>query len=488
MLGVQRSARSGSLMSKKNYQDSSLSFDFGEEQTEAEDLNRDQSVAFCGTAEPREAMGSLEKQVESSGSKKDQPEASGIKSNSLVAAGSKKERAGHKGSEKSRQKFELNPNFVQEEALFDVDQPKRRNVGYRVRRDLRQESLIDMPMFITGVEIRDGVAADDRAWNKKFSTLREEITIEINNLRFLLGDKMGLEVVWQNPLGWPIVALRAPDGKRIIETDSAQLWAYGVRSLTMVWKSIVEKQQTMQKMARDYEALLRWADKLPKKIGLAMDGSRSLPLILDPEISKQINSLPWPNYFRDSNGAPFSPLPYSVYEAMRVRLWAHTKALKHHVHAMNLNYNIVDNPRKIAHGKTRPAALAVGIVDGPCRTPQHYWALWVRKGQENLFYRVVTPRTISSERGEYINGESFSVSDDEKRLRTYAIDRCHLSHMKDIYRAADAVLADLLDLSEKTASLIEKTMGKHYGQQSPASAGRGSWRGSGAFFKWIPGQ
>lgn len=399
--------------------------------------------------------------------------------------GTTRTRAGNKSS---REQFQINPEFVQGETLFDIDPPKRRNAGYRVRRDLKQERQIDMPLFITGIELRHGIAEDDRRWNKIFNDLREQISNEINSLRFIIGGRMTVEVSWQKPLDWPICALRAPDGKRIIETDSAELGSYGLRSMTMLWKSIVEKQKTMQSMARNYTSMLRWSEKLHTKVALAMDGGPSCRLVLDPEIHKQINMLQWPSYFRDTLGGPFSPLPYNVYEAMRVRLWAHVKAVKQHVHAMNLNYNRVTNERKISIGKTRPAALAVGIVDGPCRTPQHYWALWVRKGHENLFYRVVTPRVVSGDRGKYTTTETFSVSDSSGHLRTEAIDRCHLSHMKDIYRAADCALAGISVLSEKTADLLVQTMGKRFGKESNSASGRGSWRGSGVLFRWMPGQ
>lgn len=384
--------------------------------------------------------------------------------------------------------YEINPNVVAGETFFDIDPPKRRNAGYRVRRDLVQERQIDMPLFITGVEIRAGIAEDDRHWNRKFSDLREQIIKEIGDLRFVIGDRMSVEVAWNLPLNWPYVALRAPDGRRIVETDSAELGSYGLRSVTMLWKGIVEKQKTMQTMARNYAAMLRWFEKLSTKVPVAMDGSRTCRLLLDPEIHKQINSLQWPSYLRDSSGGVFSPLPFNVYESMRVRLWAHVKAVKQHVHAMNLNYNRVSNENRLSLGKTRSAALAIGIVDGPARTPQHYWALWVRKGQENLFYRTVTPRVVSAERGKYITPESFAVSDDRGRLATYAIDRCHLTHMKDIYRAADHVLAELLALSIKTADLLIENVGKRHGKESTAASGRGSWRGSGVLFRWIPGQ
>jgi hypothetical protein len=386
------------------------------------------------------------------------------------------------------QVYEINPNVIAGETFFDIDPPKRRNAGYRVRRDLVQERQIDMPLFITGVEIRAGIADDDRHWNRKFSDLREQIIKEIGDLRFVIGDRMTVEVAWNLPLNWPYVALRAPDGRRIVETDSAELGSYGLRSVTMLWKGIVEKQKAMQTMARNYAAMLRWFEKLSTKVPVAMDGSRTCRLLLDPEIHKQINNLQWPSYLRDSSGGVFSPLPFNVYESMRVRLWAHVKAVKQHVHAMNLNYNRVSNENRLSLGKTRSAALAVGIVDGPARTPQHYWALWVRKGQENLFYRTVTPRVVSSERGKYITPESFAVSDDRGRLATYAIDRCHLTHMKDIYRAADHVLAELLALSIKTADLLIENVGKRHGKESTAASGRGSWRGSGVLFRWIPGQ
>jgi hypothetical protein len=393
-----------------------------------------------------------------------------------------------KGAKGRNQAYEINPNVILGETFFDIDPPKRRNAGYRVRRDLVQERQIDMPLFITGVEIRAGIAQDDRHWNQKFVQLREQIVKEIGDLRFVIGDRMAIEVSWNLPLNWPYVALRAPDGRRLVETDSAELGSYGLRSVTMLWKSIVEKQKAMQTMARNYAAMLRWSEKLRTKVPVAMDGSRTCRLLLDPEIHKQINSLEWPSYLRDSAGGAFSPLPFNVYESMRVRLWAHVKAVKQHVHAMNLNYNRVTNEKRASLGKTRGAALAVAIMDGPARTPQHYWALWVRKGQENLFYKVVTPRFFSLERGKYITTESFDVSDSNGRLHTYAIDRCHLTHMKDLYRAADHVLADLLALSQKTADLLVETVGKRHGKESTAASGRGSWRGSGVLFRWIPGQ
>ncbi|CAM8641541.1 hypothetical protein MCEMSEM18_03477 [Comamonadaceae bacterium] len=408
------------------------------------------------------------------------------KSPSKVAKGAQSGLA--KGAKGRNQAYEINPNVILGETFFDIDPPKRRNAGYRVRRDLVQERQIDMPLFITGVEIRAGIAQDDRHWNQKFVQLREQIVKEIGDLRFVIGDRMAIEVSWNLPLNWPYVALRAPDGRRLVETDSAELGSYGLRSVTMLWKSIVEKQKAMQTMARNYAAMLRWSEKLRTKVPVAMDGSRACRLLLDPEIHKQINSLEWPSYLRDSAGGAFSPLPFNVYESMRVRLWAHVKAVKQHVHAMNLNYNRVTNEKRASLGKTRGAALAVAIMDGPARTPQHYWALWVRKGQENLFYKVVTPRFFSLERGKYITTESFDVSDSNGRLHTYAIDRCHLTHMKDLYRAADHVLADLLALSQKTADLLVETVGKRHGKESTAASGRGSWRGSGVLFRWIPGQ
>lgn len=411
---------------------------------------------------------------------------SGTQSTSKVTKGAQSGLA--KGAKGRNQAYAINPNVVLGETFFDIDPPKRRNAGYRVRRDLVQERQIDMPLFITGVEIRAGIAQDDRHWNQKFVNLREQIVKEIGDLRFVIGDRMTIEVSWNLPLNWPYVALRAPDGRRIVQTDSAELGSYGLRSVTMLWKRIIEKQKAMQTMARNYSAMLRWSEKLRTKVPVAMDGSRTCRLLLDPEIHKQINSLAWPSYLRDSAGGPFSPLPFNVYESMRVRLWAHVKAVKQHVHAMNLNYNRVTNEKRASLGKTRGAALAVAIMDGPARTPQHYWALWVRKGQENLFYKVVTPRFFSLERGKYITTESFDVSDSNGRLHTYAIDRCHLTHMKDLYRAADYVLADLLALSQKTADLLIETVGKRHGKESTAASGRGSWRGSGVLFRWIPGQ
>ena len=374
------------------------------------------------------------------------------------------------------------------ETYFDIDPPKRRNAGYRVRRDLRQEQLIDMPLVITAIELRAGVAEDDRAWNRKFNGLREEFVKEISYLKLVLGEKLRVELTWQLPLNWPLCALRAPDGTRIVQTDSQVLWGYGVRSATMLWKSVLDKQQEMQAMARNYEALLRWAGKVGSKVGEAMDGTRSSRLLLDPEIHKQINSLEWPKYHRDTSGGPFSPLPFNVAESMRVRHWAYAKAVKQHVHAMNLNYNRVTNEQRVNLGKARRAALAVGICDGACRMPLHYWALWVRKGTVNLFYRTVTPRVVSSSLGKYATSESFPVADDRGRLRTGAINRCHLSHMAEIYCAADLVLHQLLVLSDKTAALIVQTMGKRHGSDSPAATGRGQWRGSGKFFRWFPGQ
>lgn len=237
--------------------------------------------------------------------------------------------------------------------------------------------------------------------------------------------------------------MRTPDGRRLIETDSAELARYGPRSCR---------------------------------------------LLLDPEIHKQINGLIWPKYQRDTAGGPFSPLPYSVYESMRVRLWANVKAVKQHVHAMNLNYNRITNEKRVNLGKTRPAAMAIGIVDGPARTPQHYWALWVRKGSENLFYRTVTPRVANRDVGKYITNETFPVADGDNRLRTEAIDRCHLTHMKEIYRAADHALHSLDGIALKTSELIVNTMGKRFGSESPAASGRGQWRGSGTLFRWFPGQ
>ena len=66
----------------------------------------------------------------------------------------------------------------------------------------------------------------------------------------------------------------------------------------------------------------------------------------------------WPKYHRDTSGGPFSPLPFNVAESMRVRHWAYAKAVKQHVHAMNLNYNRVTNEQRVNLGKARRAALA----------------------------------------------------------------------------------------------------------------------------------
>lgn len=191
----------------------------------------------------------------------------------------------------------------------------------------------------------------------------------------------------------------------------------------------------MQTMAKNYMDMVRFARKLPHKVAVVMAGSPSCRLVLDPEIFKQINSLRWSDYEMDESDGPYSPLPFNLFESMRVRLWANVKAIKQHVHAMNLNYNRVTNERRISLGKTRPAAFAVGIVPGRCHIPEQYWALWVRKGTANLFYRTVTPRVVSADQGRYTKTTSIKVKDESGCLRTEAIERCHLSHMKEIYRA-----------------------------------------------------
>lgn len=80
------------------------------------------------------------------------------------------------------------------------------------------------------------------------------------------------------------------------------------------------------------------------------------------------------------------------------------------------------------------------------------------------------------------------MSDINGRLRNEAIDRCDMTHLKDIYRSADLVLADLFALSEKTGDLLVETIGQRHGKDSPAVSGCGSWRGSGALLRWFPGQ
>lgn len=372
---------------------------------------------------------------------------------------------------------------------FDIDPPKRRNAAYRVRRDLRQEECADMPLVITATELRAGVAEDDRAWNLKFNTLREEFTREIEELREAIGGRLRIELAWRTPLQWPRCTLVAPDGKRIADTDSKELARYGVRSTTMLWKSILAKQRKMQEMARGYEALLTWMSKLPAKVAHAMAGPPSCRMVLEPFLRKQISSLTWPCYDADDTGGPCSPLPFAVAEAMRVRLWAYTKAIKQHVHTMNIHYNRVTNERRINYGMTRRAGLAVGILEGACWMPRSYWALWVRTGSKNLLYRTVTPRIVSKARGKYfIKDSSFPVADKNHRLRMEAVDRCHLTHMKDIYRAADLVLEKLDPLSAKTAELVVQMMGRRHGSDSPAACGRSQWQGSGKFFRWEPWQ
>lgn len=192
----------------------------------------------------------------------------GTKRSPGAQKGIEKESAGQVGIKSASAGSEISdiagPRLEQQN-FFDIDPPKRRNAGYRVRRDLRQEQQIDMPLCITGIELRSGVAEDDRRWNKVFCELREQIVKEINVLRFVMGDRMVIELAWQHPLMWPICALRAPDGKRIIDTYSGELGRYGLRSMTLLWKGIVEKQRSLQSMARNYGALLRWSEKLSTK-------------------------------------------------------------------------------------------------------------------------------------------------------------------------------------------------------------------------------
>lgn len=117
----------------------------------------------------------------------------------------------------------------------------------------------------------------------------------------------------------------------------------------------------MQTMAKNYMDMVRFARKLPHKVAVAMAGSPSCRLVLDPEIFKQINSLRWSDYEMDESDGPYSPLPFNLFESMRVRLWANVKAIKQHVHAMNLNYNRVTNERRISLGKTRPPPLPLAL-------------------------------------------------------------------------------------------------------------------------------
>ncbi|MHB8950911.1 MAG: hypothetical protein ACYC4S_17945, partial [Rhodoferax sp.] len=167
----------------------------------------------------------------------------------------------------------------------DVDDPiKKVNEAYRIRRDLNNESL-DMPLLLLGLDIRAGIEKDDRKWNAIFSQAREEIIKEISYLRLVLGDKMKVEVDWQRPIGFPYVALRAQDGRRIVETDSQEMMGYGVRSATMLWKHILEKQKLMHKMAKDYSGLESIALHLPKAIKKAMSGTRSQKFTMTREIA-----------------------------------------------------------------------------------------------------------------------------------------------------------------------------------------------------------
>lgn len=109
-----------------------------------------------------------------------------------------------------------------------------------------------MPLFITAVELRAGVEADDRKWNQSFCKLGEEISNEINSLRLVLGDKMKVELAWQKPLGWPVCALRTPDGRRFQDIESQEMMRIGVRSATRIRNHALEAHSGQAKRHADY--------------------------------------------------------------------------------------------------------------------------------------------------------------------------------------------------------------------------------------------
>lgn len=367
------------------------------------------------------------------------------------------------------------------------DPIKKVNEAYRIRRDLNNESL-EMPLVLLGLDIRDGIEKDDRKWNTIFNQAREEISKEISCLRLVLGDKMKLEVDWQLPLRWPYVALRAPDGRRIVETDSQEMMNYGVRSATMLWKHILEKQKLMHKMASDYSSLAGIALHLPKAVKKALAGTRSKKLTMTREIAVQINTLPWMTYLRENTGEAFSPLPFNLYESIRLRHWAMAEAVKNHVIYMNLLYNLVQKETNPQYGMPRRAGLAVRITTGKADIPVTSWALWINHRNNNLFYTTVKPVIRSKKHGKYVSKYSFKISDAKGRLIGESIHRAHLSHMADIYRTADSVLAELQKLANKSGKQMQKLMGYRHTKDSPAEAGRASWKPSGHKLKWLPAQ
>lgn len=369
----------------------------------------------------------------------------------------------------------------------DRDPLKIANEAYRVRRDVASEAL-DMPLALLALDIRAGIEKDDRKWNAIFDQAREEIVKEISYLRLVLGDKMKVEVDWQLPLRWPYIALRAPDGKRIVDTDSLELRAYGVRSASLLWSHILEKQQLMKKMARDYNALTHWAFSLPKNVSKAMAGTRSSKFVMTPQIANQINRLQWLSYRGEDTGGAFCPLPFNLYESVRLRHWAVAEALKNHVIYMNMIYNLVQKESSQKFGTPRRAGLAVRITTGKADIPVTSWALWINHRMNNLFYTTVTPRIRSKKHGKYISAYSFRISDEKGRLIGESIHRAHLSHMADVYRAVDSVLAELQKLANKSGLLMQKIMGYRHAKDSPAAAGKASWRPSGRKLKWLPEQ
>ena len=367
------------------------------------------------------------------------------------------------------------------------DPIKKVNEAYRIRRDINNESL-DMALILLGLDIRAGIEKDDRKWNAIFSQAREEITKEISYLRLVLGDKMKVEVDWQRPLGFPYVALRAPDGRRIVETDSIEMRAYGVRSASMLWNHILEKQKLMHKMAKDYSGMESIALHLPKAVKKAMGGTRSQKFTMTREIANQINTLPWVTYLREETGGAFSPLPYNLYESLRLRHWAVAEAVKNHVIYMNMLYNLVQKETSHKHGTPRRAGLAVRITTGKADIPVTSWALWINHRNKNLFYTTVKPVIRSKKHGKYVSKYSFKISDAKGQLIGESIHRAHLSHMADIYRTVDSVLAELQILSNKTGKQMQKLMGYRHTKDSPAAAGKASWRPSGHKLKWLPAQ
>ena len=217
-------------------------------------------------------------------------------------------------------------------------------------------------------------------------------------------------------------------------------------------------------------------------------GTGSKKLSMTREIAFQINSLPWMTYLREDTGGAFSPLPFNLYESLRLRHWAVAEAVKNHVIYMNMLYNLVQKETSYKYGMPRRAGLAVRINNGVADIPKTFWVLWINHRNKNLFYTTVKPVIRSKKHGKYVSKYNFKISDAKGQLIGESIHRAHLSHMADIYRAADSVLTGLQILANKTGKQMQKLMGYRYAKDSPAAAGRASWKPSGSKFKWHPGQ